>query len=94
MSEQEVEELAEKLSWTSGEMTRYSESAVDDHNRWSWRGDGRRDGHGETIREQFRKQARLMLSVKAGAWDEGYRQGVEDVIKDWEPADNPYRSQP
>lgn len=57
-----VEEvLAEALSWTSGEMTRYSETAHPDHNRWSWRG----DGHGDAIRDQFREQARHLAAALA-----------------------------
>ncbi len=35
-----VETLAELLSWTSGEFTRYDDHAHPDHNRWSWQGDG------------------------------------------------------
>ena len=53
-----AEALAELLSWTSGEFTRYREDAHPDHNRWSWRG----DGHGSVIRDQFREQADRLLS--------------------------------
>jgi hypothetical protein len=53
------EALAEALSWTSGEMTRWSESAHPDHNRWSWRG----DGHDEARREEFRAQADALLQI-------------------------------
>lgn len=64
------DEIAEVLSWTSGEMTRYADDAHLDHNRWSWRG----DGHGEALREEFRRQADALLAagigVVAEAWDE------------------------
>lgn len=71
--------LAEWLSWTSGEMTRYSPTAHEDHNRWSWRG----DGHGDAIREQFRQQAEALAPLIAErvraaaekAWDEGFIAG-------------------
>lgn len=53
MSGELVEVLAETLSWASGDFTRYSPDAVDDHNRWSWRG----DGHGQAMREEVTKQA-------------------------------------
>ena len=55
------EDLAEALSWTSGEMTRWSETAHLDHNRWSWRG----DGHGEYLREHFRDMAYVLMPTIA-----------------------------
>lgn len=67
------EALAEALSWTSGEMTRWSESAHPDHNRWSWRG----DGHGEARREEFRAQADALLASGAVV-------AVEDLAADEE----------
>ena len=57
-----VASRAEALSWISGDMTRYSTDAVPDHNRWSWRG----DGHGERVRDEFRRQARELLGWWAG----------------------------
>lgn len=54
-----VDRLAELLSWTSGEFTRYSQAAHPDHNRWSWHG----DGHGEVMREIFREQARALMAA-------------------------------
>lgn len=57
MTQSEVEELAELLSWTSGEFTRYDPDAHRDHNRWSWQG----DGHDETLKQQFREQAKLLI---------------------------------
>lgn len=54
-----VEELAELLSWTSElGFTRWSEDAHPDHNRWSWRG----DGHGDQMRDDFRRQAAEILA--------------------------------
>lgn len=53
------EQLAEALSWSSGEMTRWSEDAVPDHNRWSWRG----DGHDAAFRQQFWDQADALLGA-------------------------------
>lgn len=55
----EVEALAEDLSWTFGEMTRYSPEAHPDHNRWSWRG----DGHSKFFRQQFLDQAQKLLDL-------------------------------
>lgn len=60
-SEALVTKAAEALSWASGEMTRYDEQAHPDHNRWSWRG----DGHGDAVRDDFRKQARAVLDAVA-----------------------------
>lgn len=57
----EVDELAELLSWTSQEMTKYDPDAHPDHNRWSWHG----DGHGPALRQEFVSQAKLMLSEKS-----------------------------
>lgn len=56
----EVEELAELLSWTSGEMTKYDPDAHPDHNRWSWHG----DGHSPAFRKQYIEQAKLMIREK------------------------------
>lgn len=53
--------LAEALSWTSGEMTRYSDTAHPDHNRWSWRG----DGHGDKARQDFLDQADALIASGA-----------------------------
>ena len=91
--EQATETLAEWLSWTSGEMTRYSPDAHPDHNRWSWRG----DGHGEAMRETFCEQAEALAPLIAEreraaaerAWDEGYDKGSDDTF-DTRNA-NPYR---
>ena len=57
--ETDREALAELLSWTSGDMTRYSDTAHPDHNRWSWRG----TGHGRVVREEFLAQANDLLDT-------------------------------
>lgn len=57
--EQARETLAEALSHISGAFTRYSPDAVDDHNRWSWHG----DGHPEFMRDDFRRQADELLAA-------------------------------
>lgn len=61
LPDEKREAVAEVLSWASGEMTRYSETAHPDHNRWSWRG----DGHGEARREAFRAQADTLAPLLA-----------------------------
>jgi hypothetical protein len=71
----QVDTLAELLSWTSGEFTRYSPDAHPDHNRWSWRG----DGHGGKVRDEFRAQARLLLG-------EGVAVGVVGRVGSFEGA--------
>lgn len=55
------EEVAERLSLA--EMTAYSPEAVEDHNRWSWRG----DGHDAAFRQRFYDEADGVLAVVAGA---------------------------
>lgn len=53
------EAVAEEMSWSVGDMTRYGADAHPDHNRWSWRG----DGHGEAVRETYRELADAALSA-------------------------------
>lgn len=62
------EEVAERLSLE--EMTAYSPDAVEDHNRWSWRG----DGHGEAVRRVMYERAdkavdavREVLGIEVGS---------------------------
>ncbi len=56
-----VEEIAERISWDGGDFTRWSADAVEDHNRWSWRG----DGHGPAMRAMYRQQARAAVDILA-----------------------------
>ena len=46
--------VAERLSWEGGEMTRWSETAHEDHNRWSWP----RGAHAAVMREEYLRMAR------------------------------------
>jgi hypothetical protein len=55
--DERIEALAECLSWTTGEFTRYDPDAHPDHNRWSWQG----DGHGDEARDEFRDMALEVL---------------------------------
>lgn len=57
--------VAERLSWEGGEMTRWSETAHEDHNRWSWRG----DGHGAVMREEYLRMARGAVDAVLSALD-------------------------
>jgi hypothetical protein len=78
VTEDEVEALAEVLSWASGEMTRWSETANEDHNRWSWRG----DRHGKGARAEYRRQARLVLA-EGWARDAGLVAEVVALCDPW-----------
>lgn len=65
VTDERVERVAEAIFET--EYPAYSEAAVADSNRWSWRGCGDGCGHGEEQKNGYRQYARAALEADTRA---------------------------